>query len=129
MDPIPVPAPPKSSFNKNRCVSDLLLSQLKHFQHLAHKQGIELDPAPEHDIYTEGGAARYIAGITRIVRGISQQSSGKPVLAARTASGPARQLPATIDLAAEAATTSPASDAKVSKAPRTSRNVKPSKKI
>jgi hypothetical protein len=65
VEPIPVPAPPKSSFNKNRRVSDLLLSQLKHFQHVAHKQGMQIDPALEHDLATEAGAARYIARVTQ----------------------------------------------------------------
>jgi hypothetical protein len=75
VEPIPVPAPPKSSFNKNRPVSDLLLGQLKHFQHVEHKQGIEIDPALARDIHTEAGAARYITQITRAIR---TQSAAKP---------------------------------------------------
>ena len=86
MDPIPVPAPPKSAFNKNRRVSDLLEHQLKHFQHVAHKQGINLDPALERDIYTEGGAARYITSITRAVRSAgAKQPQPVPRLVPRAA--------------------------------------------
>ena len=70
MDPIPVPAPPRSAYNENRRVSDLLLSQLKHFQHVAQKRGtLEIPAALSRDIYTEGGAARYIAAVTRALRG------------------------------------------------------------
>lgn len=74
MEPIVVPAPPKSSFNKNRRVSDLLLSQLKHFQHVAHKQGMQIDPALEGDLATEAGAARYIARVTREMRAQAKPS-------------------------------------------------------
>lgn len=74
MEPIPVPAPPKSSFNKNRRVSDLLLAQLKHFQHVEHKQGITIDPALARDIHTEAGAARYITQVTRAIRSQSKPS-------------------------------------------------------
>jgi hypothetical protein len=70
VDPIPVPAPPRSAYNENRRVSDLLLSQLKHFQHVAQKRGtLEIPAALSRDIYTEGGAARYIAAVTRALRG------------------------------------------------------------
>jgi hypothetical protein len=70
VDPIPVPAPPRSSYNHNRRVSDLLFSQLKHFQHVAEKHGALGIPADlGRDIYTEAGAARYIAAVTRALRG------------------------------------------------------------
>ena len=70
MDPIPVPAPPRSAYNQNRRVSDLLLSQLKHFQHVDQKHGALGIPADlTRDIHTEGGAARYIAAVTRALRG------------------------------------------------------------
>ena len=68
MQLIQVPPVPKSSFNKHRRVSDLLYSQLKHFQHVAAKQGIEIAPALLSEIHTEGGAARYITAVTRAVR-------------------------------------------------------------
>ena len=75
MDPIPVPAPPRSAYNPNRRVSDLILGQLKHFQHVEQRHGIEgIDPALSRDIHTEAGAARYIAAITKALCG---QSSTK----------------------------------------------------
>jgi hypothetical protein len=73
--PISVPAPPKSAFNRNRPVSDLLSAQLRHFQHVAHKQGITIDPILERDIQTESGAARYIAQITHAIRSHGQAVS------------------------------------------------------
>jgi hypothetical protein len=75
VEPIPVPAPPKTAFNKNRSVSDLLRAQLLHFQHVEQKRGIQLDPALKRDLLTEAGAARYIASMTRAIR---SQSQSKP---------------------------------------------------
>jgi hypothetical protein len=70
VDPIPVPAPPRSAYNENRRVSDLLFSQLKHFQHVERKHGaLGISAALSRDIHTEGGAARYIAAVTRALRG------------------------------------------------------------
>jgi hypothetical protein len=70
VDPILVPAPPRSAYNQNRRVSDLLFSQLKHFQHVVQKHGALGIPADlERDMYTEGGAALYIAAVTRALRG------------------------------------------------------------
>jgi len=74
MDPIPVPAPPKSAYNPKRKVSDLLAHQLRHFQHVELKNGIRIDSALGRDIGTEAGAARYIAEITRAIR---SQSAAK----------------------------------------------------
>ena len=71
MDPIVVPAPPKSSYNPNRRVSDLLAAQLKHFQHVELKNGVTIAPALKRDVGTEAGAARYIAEMTRAIRGQS----------------------------------------------------------
>jgi hypothetical protein len=82
MDPIFVPAPPKSAFNKNRRVSDLLVGQLKHFQHVELKNGIQIEPALARDIYTEGGAARYITQITRAIRAQSKAQSTSSGIAA-----------------------------------------------
>lgn len=70
MDPILVPAPPRSAYNENRRVSDLLFSQLKHFQHVVQKHGaLGISDDLERDLYTEGGAARYIAAVTNALRG------------------------------------------------------------
>lgn len=90
MEPIFVPAPAKSAFNKNRRVSDLLISQLKHFQHVEKKNGIEIHPALAADIHTEAGAARYIAQITRAIR-----AQAKPAGIAAVPASPAKpKLPA-----------------------------------
>jgi hypothetical protein len=97
MDPIQVPAPPRSAYNPNRRVSDLILGQLKHFQHVEQKHGkLGIDPALARDIYTEAGAARYITAITRALR-------------TSNAAGPA----------AEAATTAPATKVTIPPAPET----------
>jgi hypothetical protein len=70
VDPILVPAPPRSAYNENRRVSDLLFSQLKHFQHVVQKHAtLEIPADLSRDIYTEAGAARYIAAVTRALRG------------------------------------------------------------
>jgi hypothetical protein len=70
VDPILVPAPPRSAYNENRRVSDLLFSQLKHFQHVVQKHGaLGISDDLERDLYTEGGAARYIAAVTNALRG------------------------------------------------------------
>jgi hypothetical protein len=128
VEPIPVPAPPKSSFNKNRRVSDLLLSQVKHFQHVAQKLSLKVEPALEADIYTEGGAARYIAAITRALRSGLQPLKGKPVVEIRRATRPPRRQPTTLDLAAAAATPSGKAISRAKKSTRRSRTAKPGKK-
>ena len=95
MDPIHVPAPPRSAYNPNRRVSDLILSQLKHFQHVEQKHGkLAIDSALARDIYTEAGAARYIAAMTRALRG---QTSAKPAkLAELPRTKTAKMPPATV---------------------------------
>ena len=95
MEPIHVPAPSKTSFNKHRRVSDLLYSQLKHFQHVAEKQGIAIDPALPREIHTEGGAARYITAVTRAIReqGLAMQK-GTNVPSMQLVTKPIRKTPA-----------------------------------
>jgi len=84
MDPIPVPAPPKSAYNPQRKVSDLLAHQLKHFQHVELKNGVKIDPAMSRDVGTEAGAAKYIAEMTRAIRSQSAaQSTGIAVVPAK----------------------------------------------
>jgi hypothetical protein len=88
VEPIVVPAPPKSAFNKNRPLSDLLVGQLRHFQHVEHKQGIEIDRASASDLHTEAGAARYITQMTRAIRSqAGMKSSGAGVVAPITPGG------------------------------------------
>jgi hypothetical protein len=77
VEPILVPAPPKSAFNKNRPVSDLLAGQLKHFQHVEHKHGIAIDRASSSDLHTEAGAASYILKMTQAIRSQARSKSSK----------------------------------------------------
>lgn len=97
MTTIQVPGPPKESFNKHRPLSDLLLSQVKHFQHVEAK----LDPSlrtkfSPRDVFTENTAAQYIAQMTDILRGLALAKSGRsslvPVpLQAKVAAKPIRR--------------------------------------
>ena len=80
MEPILVPAPPKSAFNKNRPVSDLLSGQLKHFQHVEHKHGIAIDRASSADLHTEAGAASYILRMTQAIRSQSRSKSSRTAI-------------------------------------------------
>lgn len=65
MATIRVPAPPPQAFQKNRPISDLVKSQIKHFQHLEHKLQLKLSrPFSPNDLTTEAGAAQYIAEVT-----------------------------------------------------------------
>jgi hypothetical protein len=68
MEPIQVPKPSPTAFNKNRPISDLIRKQIDHFQHIQKKHKIEIDPAVGQELDTEGGAARYIAAMTRALR-------------------------------------------------------------
>ncbi len=93
MDPILVPAPPRSAYNENRRVSDLLYHQLKHFQHIERKRkDLGIPDAIARDIYTEAGAARYIAAITNALRGVAPSQPG--VLAAAATATSAAAPPA-----------------------------------
>lgn len=81
MDPIVVPAPPRSSYNPNRPVSDLIASQLKRFQELEHKRGdLGIDPEIASNIHTEGGAAQYIAAATHALRSKTPVAAAPPKL-------------------------------------------------
>jgi hypothetical protein len=123
MDPIVVPAPPRSAYNPDRPVSDLLLGQLKHFQHVELKKhgALRIPSDIARDVYTEGGAALYIAAITTALRGTTSSTTSPAAQTPRLAIFPkpkaARKPPATVlDLAASAATT-PASAKKPSPSP------------
>jgi hypothetical protein len=65
METIRVPKPAPDAFHKHRRVSDLVLSQVEHFRHVAEKNGLKIDPDVARDVHTEGGAARFIAAVTR----------------------------------------------------------------
>src|SRR5258708_2824522 len=67
---VKVPKPPRSAFNKRRQMSDLLKSQVEHFNH------VEMTWPPEKrsgtdiaKVTTEHGAAAYIGKITAMMHG------------------------------------------------------------
>lgn len=98
MDVIQVPAPPKEAFNKHRRISDLIKAQIAHLKHLEEKLPAgQRAGLPHHSIVTENDAARYIAAMTRLMRGDEAAAADrkrKRVLAIRSS--------APIDLAAAA---------------------------
>jgi hypothetical protein len=106
-----VPAPPKSAFNKNRPVSDLLKGQLRHFYHIE----ASLPPAlrsnmTPRDYATEEGAAKYIAHLTNALKSLNQAKAPTPIRGSAKAS-PGLALAA----AAAKAKTTPKSKAKAAK--------------
>ena len=120
MATIQVPGPPKESFNKNRPISDLLLAQVRHFQHIDAR----LDPSRRthvspREVLTENTAAQYIAQMTSILRGDTPLTVASAIpapvpLPARTAAKSIRQ-PRGIPLAAAA---DPTPDSKPLPAPK-----------
>ncbi len=98
MEPIRVPGPSATAFHKNRRISDLLLWQIAHFQHVAKKRLLKVDPDVARDVHTEGGAARYIGAVTRALRKGAASPPVTLVPAERgdgTRSGKAQRIPAT----------------------------------
>lgn len=84
MEPILVPGPPKTAFNKQRRVSDLIKKQVEHFKHLEYKLPPEVrDTLPQHPIQTEDDAARYIAPFTRFLLSKPAATARKKPLAMR----------------------------------------------
>lgn len=66
MEPILVPGPPASAFNKHRRASDLIKKQVEHFKHLEAKLSPEeRAKLPNHAVVSEDDAARYVAVFTR----------------------------------------------------------------
>lgn len=105
MEPIVVPAPPRSAYNHNRRVSDLLLHQLKHFQHVEMKSGdFGIDPEIARNIHTEAGAAKYIAAVTTTLRarGLAGTAT-QPALSMVPAKKSVKKSPTTAPLAIAAA--------------------------
>lgn len=67
---IRVAAPPKTAFNQNRPISDLIKSQVEHLKHLEERLPAEQRSLlPEGAIVTEADAARYIAAMTAVLKG------------------------------------------------------------
>ncbi|MDW5264474.1 MULTISPECIES: hypothetical protein [Acidobacteriaceae] len=78
MATIRVPGPPPEAFRKNRPISDLIKSQIKHFQHLEHKLQLTLPTKfLPHDLTTEAAASQYIAEMTSALR--NRTPSAQPV--------------------------------------------------
>lgn len=77
MENIRVPKPAPEAFHKNRRVSDLLTAQVAHFQHVAEKKALAIDPEVARDVQTEGGAARFIATVTRLLHGRAAAGKGR----------------------------------------------------
>jgi hypothetical protein len=70
METIRILKPPKEAFNKNRRVSDLIRQQVNHLKHVEAKLPAEKRVGiPQHVVVTEDDAARYIAAMTRLLRG------------------------------------------------------------
>ena len=79
MATIHVPGPPPEAFRKNRPISDLIKSQIKHFQHLEHKLQLTLPTKfSPHDLTTEAAASQYIAEITTALRNRSPATQQVP---------------------------------------------------
>jgi hypothetical protein len=83
MEKIRVPKPPPEAFHKHRHVTDLVSSQVAHFQHVAEKNSMRIDPEVARDVHTEGGAARFIASVTRSLHKGASAEKGKVVVMER----------------------------------------------
>jgi len=126
VDPISVPAPPRAAYHPNRRVSDLLLSQLKHFQHVEMKRGdLGIDPGIARDIYTEGGAAKYIAAVTIALRGKTSATAAPPKLTIAPAPKPAKKASISPPLSIAAAADEQTSAAPKKTAPKKAAIKKP----
>lgn len=66
---IRVGAPPKSAFNQDRPISDLIRSQIEHLKHVEERlTPEERSTIPTGEIRTEAEAARYIAAMTAVLQ-------------------------------------------------------------
>lgn len=66
---IRVGAPPKSAFNQDRPISDLIRSQVEHLKHVEERLTPEQrSTIPTGEIKTEAEAARYIAAMTAVLQ-------------------------------------------------------------
>lgn len=85
MEPIRVPAPPKSAFNKHRRMSDLIKAQVQHLKHVEEKLPVQSRAAlPKHNIVSEQDAALYIAAMTRLLSSTIPSSALGPQLVTTT---------------------------------------------
>lgn len=128
MDPIVVPAPPRSSYNPDRPVSDLIASQIKFFQHIERKRGdLAIDPKTAGNVQTEAGAAQYIAAVTRSLRARTPVAAAPPNLAIVSKKKPARKSAREVNLSLAAAAAPPtkSSASKTTKRASTKRSKTP----
>jgi hypothetical protein len=129
MDPIRVPAPPKTAFNKQRPMSDLIKWQVRHFKHLEQKLPPESRAAlPQHHIITEADAARYIAPMTALLRSRSRIAA-IPAAAKTVAEMPLPSRRAKgLSIAATADTATPVRKAKKKPSTKQNSRKRPSKR-
>jgi hypothetical protein len=120
MATIQVPGPPKESFNKDRRISDLLLSQVKHFQHVEAKLDPSLRTSFSSRILTENAAAQYIAQMTDVLRGRTPHkvATARPILFPPLAKAAAKPVRRAKGIGLAAAEADPASDSKRDSAPK-----------
>jgi hypothetical protein len=130
MQPILVTGPPKTAFDKNRRMSDLIRKQIEHFKHLEEKLPAEVRATlPQHRIVTEDDAARYIAPMTQLL--LARAAAVQAAQAKRAAAPipmpqarPSRKKDEGLDLAAAAATP-PAANSRPPVARKTAGTAKP----
>lgn len=69
MEIVNVIAVPRTSFNKDRRMSDLVRTQVQHFKHLAHVMGEDAHAEiPHHAVLTEHDAAQFIHAMTKMLK-------------------------------------------------------------
>lgn len=127
MTTIPVPAPPKSAFNKDRPVSDLLSGQLKHFAHIEASLPPSLRSGMRpRDYATEQGAAKYIAHLTNALKSLNQAKAPTPI-----SKSPSRNTPSaaqSLALAAAADEVAAPQQEKSKPAKKTPTSIRPGRK-
>lgn len=107
MDPIIVPAVPKSAFNENRPLSDLIRKQVEHFRHVEEKLPADLRASlPDRNPKTEGDAALYIAAMTRLLRSQAAPAARPALIVMPSRGEPESEAESGLALAAAAETES-----------------------
>ena len=108
METILVPGPPRSAFNKNRRMSDLIRKQIEHFKHLEEKLPPEVRATlPKHNLITEDDAARYIGPMTRLLHSRAAAAANPPLQMPQPPAPARDQQSRGLDLAAAATPATP----------------------
>lgn len=116
MEPILVPGPPPSAFNKHRRASDLIKKQVEHFKHIEAKLSAEeRAQLPTHAIVSEDDAARYIAVFTRYL--LARQTAPAQKKPIKMVSRPAKQHGLAIAATADSAFEKPKTSSRPKKKP------------